>query len=850
MANHKSFWKRHEFLIVAIITLLFIYIIVVAHQKINFILGNELIISLKPQERTFYMNYGNVSEVDFDVSVDNFAYCTAACSYSFNDRSKNEVVDKGAFEIKKNRHFSKSYNVSVKRLGSGQDIYSFDVKCSSTRSFVCLTEGLETFRSSLIAVNYDLTETEKRLKGTLGQNVTKLLQLLGEVDVLHQQVNQKYFEVGFNANLNSLSKRKIGIDDEYDEVRVSIENLRSVWSVEDYFRLDRLFNESLFEVLGNIKKSIGNLDREIGNVVELHNEILSGLNKLSGNLEQLNSLVYAMEDHEALNTTNLNAKNFNKLASSITNNTFGDYSSLLEEFADIAEKHASAAEKTKGNASAFFLNAEFHLKYGNDLLCSLKQECKENISVAGVVKNAEEFHKKYPNTENLRQNCNSLKLLEQEYAAVRNESLKIISDKNISFPLDIGFLQLADSFKDNELRNINNSYHDSFERIKSENKTSPDIIKNAESVLPKNKSETVQINYSNYSNSVNISLYLLSKIKLFNETYILLGKCALLNEPRTEKIGEFDFEPVSANITYAIISKINTSLADAPPVCCIFNECKPCCRDDSCKNDPKTFPVIFLHGHSLAKSNSPEFSLDSFNKLQLKLQDDGYLNAGIVSLYSKNEPLQAGIWGLSGKPVTVKASYYYDAFRKEEKYIVIPTKSENIDTYALRLKDLIAIVKERTNKPKVNIIAHSMGGLVARRYIQIFGEEDINKLIMIATPNEGIADPVSDYCGLIGGSRECSDMQKNSLFINKVNDPLKQPAKVKLYAIVGKGCKMKLGDGDGIVLSEDAKLESAEEYAVNGACGGLFGEVLHTEMLNINKYPDTYKAIKEALKEQ
>ena len=48
---------------------------------------------------------------------------------------------------------------------------------------------------------------------------------------------------------------------------------------------------------------------------------------------------------------------------------------------------------------------------------------------------------------------------------------------------------------------------------------------------------------------------------------------------------------------------------------------------------------------------------------------------------------------MSGKPVTVKVSYYYDAFRKDDKYIVVPTSSENIDTYALRLKDLIDIVK-------------------------------------------------------------------------------------------------------------------------------------------------------------
>ena len=328
----------------------------------------------------------------------------------------------------------------------------------------------------------------------------------------------------------------------------------------------------------------------------------------------------------------------------------------------------------------------------------------------------------------------------------------------------------------------------------------------------------------------------------------LLEKCACFQKS-SGKIQEFDFAQASDSINYTIIPRIDTSLSDNLPLCCVFNDCKPCCNSDSCKNDPKTFPIIFVHGHSLARDNSPEFSLDSFNKMQSRLQEDGYLNAGIVSLYSQNEPVQKGIWGLSGKPITVKASYYYDAFRKEDKYIIVPTKSENIDTYALRLRDLIAIVKERTNKPKVNLITHSMGGLVARRYIQIFGENDVDKLIMIASPNNGISGTAGDYCSYVGENRECQDMQENSLFMNKLNDPLKQAAKIRTYSIIGQGCNMKTGDGDGIILSENAKLENAELFYINGTCAGLFGGNLHTEILNIEKYPETYGIVTGILKE-
>ena len=56
------------------------------------------------------------------------------------------------------------------------------------------------------------------------------------------------------------------------------------------------------------------------------------------------------------------------------------------------------------------------------------------------------------------------------------------------------------------------------------------------------------------------------------------------------------------------------------------------------------------------------------------------------------------------------------------------------------------------------------------------------------------------------------------------------------------------GNGDGIVLSENSKLENAELYYVNGTCGGLFGETLHTEILDIEKYNETYKIIKDILR--
>lgn len=837
-----SFWKKYEFIIIALATLAFIYIIIFFNQKINFFLGNELIVYLTPQQKSFSMHYGDISKIEFGTSIDNFAYCRASCNYSFNDRSRNEILDKGHFEIKIGEHVIKGYNITIKRLGSGQDFYSFDVACRSVPSVLCLTKGIEKSRSSLVNVNYDLTETEKKLKESLKQNVTKLLFYLANVDVLQQKASQKYFELGFKVNLKNLSEDKITIDESYDKFVISAENLRSLWSIENYNRLNMLFNRSFFENLEGIEKSIKKLDKEIGGIVELHNQLLLRLKNLNKDLEALESFEIALENATQIGES---ISSFNAVSSALTNNTFGNYSTISNDILKLKDLRFLVVQDTKLTSARFFFNAEYLLKLDRDLLCSLMQNCNENMSISSAIKNTEKFIKNYPDEFNLRETCNSLNKLNNRYISAKNDTLSLIENESIVFPAGNDFLELAARFKDNEVRKINNSYLDSFERLKSENKTDFETIRISEEVLPKNYTSIEQLQYNE---SINISLYLLSKLKPSEKTLELLGKCAELDK-KMSKINNFIFEPVSTDINYTLVPRIDTNLSDNFPVCCVFNDCKPCCIEDSCKNDPKTFPTIFLHGHSLAKSNSPEFSLDAFNKLQSKLQDDGYLNAGIVSLYSQNEPQQKGVWGLSGKPITVKVSYYFDAFRKEDRYILIPTKSENIDTYALRLKDLIEIVKERTSKPKVNIIAHSMGGLVARRYIQIFGENDIDKLIMIATPNKGIAGAIGDYCGFVGENRECVDMQENSLFLNKLNDPSKQPKETKVYTIIGQGCIMKYGDGDGIATIESAKLPSSKAYYINGTCEGFFGEVLHTAILDIDKYPETYATVKEILKE-
>jgi len=66
---------------------------------------------------------------------------------------------------------------------------------------------------------------------------------------------------------------------------------------------------------------------------------------------------------------------------------------------------------------------------------------------------------------------------------------------------------------------------------------------------------------------------------------------------------------------------------------------------------------------------------------------------------------------------------------------------DNRASYAERLKVAVNNVMQATHAKKVIIVAHSMGGLVARAYIRwLGGEQKVFKLLTIATPNHGIVD--------------------------------------------------------------------------------------------------------------
>jgi uncharacterized alpha/beta hydrolase family protein len=273
-------------------------------------------------------------------------------------------------------------------------------------------------------------------------------------------------------------------------------------------------------------------------------------------------------------------------------------------------------------------------------------------------------------------------------------------------------------------------------------------------------------------------------------------------------------------------------LGEQSPQCCVFGNC------EDYYSDTQT-PILFIHGHSFNEGNDPESSLAAFAKIQEALEREDFVNVGDVSFdnfYSGLEKCSAAM--------SMRATYYYIPNVEVGKYKVTAQKSERIENYALRLKEILNLIKESTGSDKVILVAHSMGGLVAREYMDLFGTNSLEKVIFVNVPHHGVEGRVKKYCSIIGASKECEDLSRGSVFLNRINSK-SLPTDISFFNIRSKGCLMDGGkDGDGIVTLESSFLMGAEDLVINGKCTDSLNSDLHNNVLDPDMFPELLDELK------
>ncbi len=261
-----------------------------------------------------------------------------------------------------------------------------------------------------------------------------------------------------------------------------------------------------------------------------------------------------------------------------------------------------------------------------------------------------------------------------------------------------------------------------------------------------------------------------------------------------------------------------------------------CCGVDACGicAASTTYPVLLVHGHAFSEDAAPEYSMEAFTPFALAMQGTGRLYVGNV--FPSDTPTSGPYSTIPGG-VSATTTYYYDSYAEQGKTVLVAQKTENIETYAIRLKQAIDNLKAETGQPKVVLVAHSMGGLVARSYLDIFGSDSVAGLVMIGTPNHGINGTAAQVCPIVGGQAECSEMLQGSLFLRKLNsDP--QPH-IPMLTVTGTGC-----DGrayDGVVEASSVSLPGVPDSVVHGACHGT--HLLHTALIDPSQHPEVLHVV-------
>lgn len=97
----------------------------------------------------------------------------------------------------------------------------------------------------------------------------------------------------------------------------------------------------------------------------------------------------------------------------------------------------------------------------------------------------------------------------------------------------------------------------------------------------------------------------------------------------------------------------------------------------------------------------------------------------------------------------------------------------DINANAQRLASTVASVRARTGASKVDLVAHSMGGLVSRAYIKdLGGSTKVDSLITMGTPHYGTDLAVIAQFLTFGscvGITSCHQMARGSSFLNALN---------------------------------------------------------------------------------
>jgi triacylglycerol lipase len=156
----------------------------------------------------------------------------------------------------------------------------------------------------------------------------------------------------------------------------------------------------------------------------------------------------------------------------------------------------------------------------------------------------------------------------------------------------------------------------------------------------------------------------------------------------------------------------------------------------------------------------------------------------------------------------------------------------NVDN-ASAIRDLAAQAMQETGQPRIDLVAHSMGGISSRYYVKNLGGQDVvNSFLTLGTMHHGLSSPcwAPDFLGVCVWTELC----QSGDFIAGLNADPATPGELHWVSMYG--------TADETVPNESSHLDGAENIAFEGVGhdgpGGLLeSEAVWQEVRRVLRYP-------------
>jgi pimeloyl-ACP methyl ester carboxylesterase len=837
--------KNGGILKVAIIVLLILVIgFAAALIKVNSMVGEQLRLTLAPEYLESTAIGTGSKSFEIDIKLYNKFVCEASCNYTLTDISHNIVIDRGTFGSKafKNEHYSRELPLNYN--GYGTNLYLYRLECVNNYTTLCPANRDAIIRKSLLVLSYEPSSEQLSALSYLNKNYptisanfvnsSKKFAISGKIiDLVNLSFDMQEYRAleknlkDINDDINAMLG--VWINDDYVSAMSLADGADMVERSRSVLSESENYNIYLYQTIDNHNRILGDITQNYY-ILGVYKDILSISSDLSGlnASESASILNFILRSNSLINTLNTETYSYGLL-----------YNDAVELGGAIPELNNVIFNRTKQGivdsyAPVFVYSKIMCIMNNNSGLCSVNATNSITGYISGneIINNASN-NVSYDNISRIpnrfRELCSAVSDVDSEIGKSTQSSGGNSSNNASLNTLLLEYKLLLD-----------------YELLLGNSKGLSKRLLSYKSLIR----ESLRKDYNITNLDVELSKHQFtgSALVLNPGSPLLLDIDAMIKDCNSGS----DIALPSLNIitsTYRTIPQFEDPYVKVPkapvtiPKCCIYNICQSCSINNTGN------PLILLHGHSFNQGVDAYRSIEIFDGFEYSLSGENlYFLTGLLV---NGGNASAGVLGRYAIPMISKPTYYIETYNDLLGLNVRVSKDVTIDTYALRLKESIDRTLYLTGNDKVDIVAHSMGGLVVRRYMQIFGTKNVGTVILVGTPNNGINDVTYSLCKIFGASAECEDMRSDSIFMGKLNDPSNQPDMSNMYLVVGRGCDTEGVDGDGVVTVDSAVIKNFPEKHIlfidrNGEeCSAT--KIFHQDLLDAYKYPEVYSFIKSKL---